>query len=166
MKTKIFRSGFTLVELIFAVALIALLAALALPSAVYAADDAGLVSFAAPSTITNNANNTSVLGSVIKIDKQHAVALIIKTSGNQAGTGNVAVQLARSYDGTNFESTPPTTLRFTNALAGATTIIGYHEIPNTVIGSAHSLKITGIQNYDASASGTNTTIGLLKKTER
>jgi hypothetical protein len=160
MKTK-----FSLLQLIMVTALLALLAALALPQ-VARADDAGLVSFGAPATITNNANNTTVTGSVIKIDKQHSVALIIKTSGSQAGTGNIAVQLARSYDGTNFETTPPTTLRFTNALAGATTIIGYHEIPSTVVGSAHSLKITGIQNYDASASGTNTTIGLVKKVER
>lgn len=141
-------------------------ACLAFATAPALADDAGLVSFSAPATITNNAANTTVTGSVIKIDKQHAVGLVIKTSGTQAGTGNIAVQLARSYDGTNFESSPPTTLRFTNALAGATTIIGYHEIPSSVVGSAHSLKITSIQNYDASASGTNTTIGLVKKVER
>ncbi|NJL18808.1 MAG: hypothetical protein HC901_00325 [Bdellovibrionaceae bacterium] len=143
--------------------MLALLAACTLPAL---ADDAGLTSFGAPSTITNNANNTTVTGSAVKIDKQHSAALIIKTSGTQAGTGNVAVQLARSYDGTNFESSPPAGLRFTNALAGATTIIGYHEISPDLIRSAHSLKITGIQNYDASASGTNTTIGLLKKVER
>jgi hypothetical protein len=144
---------------------VAILALFALAQTAYA-QDAGLTSFGAPATITNNANNTTVTGNAVKIDKQRGAALIIKTSGTQAGTGNVAVQLARSYDGTNFESSPPATLRFTNALAGATTIIGYHEIPESLIRSAHSLKVTGIQNYDASASGTNTTIGLLKKVER
>lgn len=156
---------FSLFKFIVVLAVIALLAAIAMPQ-IARADDASLVSFGAPATITNNVANTGVTGSAIKIDKQHSVALVIKTSGTQAGTGNVAVQLARSYDGTNFESSPPTTLRFTNALAGATTIIGYHEIGADVVGSAHSLKITSIQNYDASASGTNTTIGLLKKVER
>lgn len=143
-----------------------LAAALLAFSSTARADDAGLTSFGVPTTITNNVANTGVTGGVVKIDKQHSAALIVKFQGNGSGTANVAVQLARSYDGVNFESTPPAALRFTNALANTTQVIGYHEINPDLIRSAHSLKITSIQNYDNTVSGTNALIGLLKKKER
>lgn len=165
MNEKTFRpfSRFSPLALLLVFAAIVLIASFVPPAK---ADDAALVSFGAPTTITNAATNTTVTGSVLKIDKQHGCAFVLKTSGDQAGTGNVVVQLARSYDGTTFESSPPATLRFTNALAGATTVVGIHEIADKIINSTHSLKITSIGSAEATAKGTNTVMGLLKKLER
>jgi hypothetical protein len=116
-------------------------------------------------TITNNATQTTGF-TAQKMDNQTSATLVIKFSGDQAGTGNIAVQLARSYDGVNFESAPPATLRFTNAMAGATTVIGVNPISSDLVRDVHSLKITSLQSYETTAKGTNASIFLLLKRVR
>jgi Tfp pilus assembly major pilin PilA len=158
-----FRNRFTLVGLLSVIVVIALLSLFTLPAL---ADDAGPADVGAPTTFTNNVVNTTFTGSAVKIDKQHAVDLVVKIQGNAASTDKVVVSLARSGDGTTFETSPPATLKFTNTLNGTTAVIGYHNIPESLIGSAHSIKVVSIHNESATVPSTNSYVKVIKKLER
>lgn len=111
-------------------------------------------------TITNNSTWSAFATNAIT--KYDSAGLLLTTTGSQAGTGNVVISVFRG-DGTNWETTAY--LKWTNALAGNTTVVYYRELPNSEIGSVSHLRFSA-QNFDASASGTNTTLKLLKKPRR
>lgn len=147
------------------VVMLALLCAGLSAPKVQAADDAGPSYYVSSGTLTNAATWSSI-GNPIKVDKNRAVALFIRFQGNGSSTSDVVVTLARSGDGTNFETSPPSTLKFTNALANTTAVIAYHEIPETLLRSAHSIKCVSAVNAASSVSATNVYIGLVKKKEQ
>lgn len=129
------------------------------------AADVSQINFVTAGTLTNNTTRTNFTTQVIKIDQQTQAALVINMQGDGSATDNVVVTLSRGADGTTFETTPPTTLKFTNALANTSKVVGWHQIPKEVIGSAYALRIVSVVNAATSVSATNVTIGIVKKRE-
>jgi hypothetical protein len=147
-----------------ALTIAAIMAAFSAP--VQAADDVGIVHFYSAGNVTNQATKSSGFDSAsVKVDKQLGVALVLRFQGTGTGTGDVVAKLARSADGTNFETTPPATLSFTNALNNATAVVGYHEISPDLIRSVHSLKLVSLANADDAEGITNVYVGIVKKKE-
>ena len=172
MKTKFSPPSCTLLELFITLAVLALLAALVMPSAVQA-QSVEAVPFGTNSTIAANATATVQLGGGVKIDKQHSAALVVKYQNSTTGTSNNIVKLVRgyTYQGTVwYESTNINALSFTNAAANGTpgfTNVFIHQIPESLIGSAEYLKPYNWFNTDTgSGNSTNAALYLLKKIER
>lgn len=114
-------------------------------------------------TLTNSA--TWSQGGIVPIDKNTMVGLVVKFQGVSAATSNIVTTLARSADGVNFETSPPSTLSFTNALNGTNVVTSFWQIPRDVVGSAQSLKLFSVQNFSGSVNATNATIAIVKKRE-
>lgn len=151
-----------LLRLAVAAVLVALvMVAFVMPAA--AADNAGVVT-AWSTTLTNNATHTlaSTVGWV-KVDRSGSAGVWVKFQGNASGTGNVVTAWARSADGRSYETSPPTSMKFTNALNGTTAVVGFHPIAADLLRGVHSLKLVSVQNADSTASGTNVVIGIGKK---
>jgi hypothetical protein len=113
-------------------------------------------------TLTNAA--TWSPSASVPIDLQSMVGLSIRFQGDGSDTANVITKVFRSSDGVNFETSPPATLFFTNALNNTTAVVGYHQISRDLVGSARALKIT-VQNVASTVKGTNATIAIVKKRE-
>lgn len=128
-----------------------------------AADVSALPFITSGSTLTNAA--TWTVGTSVVIDRQTQAGLAVKFQGDGSSTSDIVCTLARSWDGTNFETSPPSTLKFTNALANTTAVVAFHQIPREVIGSAYSLKLVSIVNAASSVKATNATVALVKKRE-
>lgn len=122
--------------------------------------EVGAVNVLSAGTLTNNATRTTGFTDV-KIDRNEVVACQVNLQGDQAGTGAITLTWARSKDGSTFETTP----RFTvvTALNGNTAVVAFTNL-TALTGAAHSLRLISAQNADASASATNVTISIVKKT--
>lgn len=114
--------------------------------------------FLSGGTLTNNATRTTGF-TAVPFNGDRA-DLVVKMQGDQAGTGNVTLTLARSHDGVTIETTPRFTRVF--ALTGNTAVVGYTNLfaGNT---AARYIHLISAQNADASASATNVTISLIPK---
>src|SRR5438128_966508 len=88
--------------------------------------------------LTNSA--TWAPSTVVYIDGQAFVGLSVRFHGDGSSTSDVVTNVFRSADGVNFETSPPSTLFFTNALNNSTAVVGYFELPTTLVGSARALK--------------------------
>lgn len=123
----------------------------------------GVVDFITAGTLTNSV--TWAQGGTVDISKQSMCGLSVRFQGAASSTSDIVVKLARSADGTNFETSPPSTLSFTNALNGTNVVIGYFQIPRDVVGSVRTLKLLSVQNASGSVNATNATISIVKKYE-
>jgi hypothetical protein len=88
----------------------------------------------------------------------------VRFQGDGSATSDVMTTVLRSADGVNFETSPPSTLKFTNALNNTTAVIGHFQLPRDLVGSAAALKIT-VQNTASTVKGTNAFVGIVKKAE-
>lgn len=124
--------------------------------------EVGMVSFGITNTIGKDATTSVNLGSALSVTGQDNIGLMLKTAGSEAGTGLVTITFARSPDNVNWETSP----RFTwvNSLNGVTPVVGYTNIPSSVIGAAGYIKVVSIVNADANVNGTNSALYLVKKT--
>lgn len=126
--------------------------------------EVGSIDFGINPTVTNNVTSTSAtaVGTAVAVTGQDACGLLFMTQGNAAGTGLVTITFQRSPDNVNWETSPKFT--WINALNGTTAVVGYTNLPNTVVGAAGYIRVYSIQNADASASGTNSVLNIVKKT--
>lgn len=143
------------------ICMVALMAAFCMaPAAKAQAGNVGTVDIISAGTLTNAATwspTTAVL-----IDKQAFVALTVRFQGDGSDTANIVTTVLRSGDGVNFETSPPSTLKFTNALNNTTAVVGYFELTKDLVGSAKALKVT-VQNAATTVKGTNATVSIVKK---
>jgi hypothetical protein len=100
----------------------------------------------------------------VTIDGQTMCGLVVRFQGDGSDTANIITKVFRSHDGVNFETSPPATLFFTNALNNTTAVMGFHQIPRDLVGSARAVKIT-IQNVATTVKGTNAYVQIVKKYE-
>jgi hypothetical protein len=143
------------------ICMVAIVAAFVMqPVAKAQAGNVSTVDIISAGTLTNAATwtpTTSVL-----IDKQAWIGLTIRFQGDGSDTANIVTTVFRSADGVNFETSPPSTLKFTNALNNTTAVVGYFEIPRDVIGSVKAVKVS-VQNAATTVKGTNATVSIVKK---
>ena len=121
--------------------------------------ETGAVNMLTSGNITNNTTRTTGFTDV-KVDNNEIASLQLAFQGTTTSTGAVKVVIARSMDGTNFETTPRQTIGF--ALNSTTAVIGFTNL--TQLGAAHTLRLISAQNDDSAASATNCTISVVKKT--
>lgn len=100
----------------------------------------------------------------VTIDGQSMVGLSIRFTGDGSDTANIITTIFRSADGVNFETSPPASCKFTNALNNTTAVIGYHQIPRDIVGSVRAVKIS-VQNAAVTVKGTAATVAIVKKKE-
>lgn len=122
----------------------------------------GEVKVISSGTLTNAATWSPT--NVVNIDLQSMIGLSVRFQGDGSDTANIITKVFRSSDGVNFETSPPSTLFFTNALNNTTAVVGYHQISRDLVGSARAVKIT-VQNAAATVKGTNATVAIVKKRE-
>lgn len=125
--------------------------------------DVGTIQLLSAGTVTNNTTRTTgFTDAVVDNQKNDEASLQVSFTGDQAGTGAVTLILARSADGTTFETTPR--ISIATAVNGVTAVCLYTNLPNT--GAAYAYRLISIQNADASASITNCTVSIVKKRQR
>jgi hypothetical protein len=144
----------------FAIAILAIVAPPA--KAQNTATGVGEVKVISAGTLTNAA--TWSPSTIVNVDLQSMIGLSVRFQGDGSDTANVITKVFRSSDGVNFETSPPATLFFTNALNNTTAVVGYHQISRDLVGSARAVKIT-VQNVASTVKGTNATIAIVKKRE-
>lgn len=126
--------------------------------------DIGTQSAGITNTIAAATTNTAPVANIIKIDNQDTCGLQFRIQGDASGTGAVTLKLARSVDGTTFETAPQITLA--TALNGTTAVVVYTNISTTFLGAAGYLKVVYIANADATANATNVLLTVIKKNTR
>lgn len=114
-------------------------------------------------TLTNslaaNATTTANLGSVVDLRKWDSVGLQLKFTGIATNAGNLTVSLARSVDGSNWETTP--LVAWVVALDSTNSVIGY---TNFSVQGISYLKVASIANSASSANvATNASLVVLRK---
>jgi competence protein ComGC len=162
--TKKHRIGFELLQIMIVIAVIGMIVALAIPAT--AADDVGSVDMSVTNAWNAAIGNTTNVGNAVKIDKQERVGILMRNQGTAASTAEQIVQLKRGNDLDIYESNPPLSLRFTNALNGTTANISYFEIPPDLIANVDKLKIHWATNASATVNSTNCAVWIIKKAQR
>lgn len=149
------RGGFGLLQLIMAVALIAILAAFALPARAIELTQATVIRPA----ITNNTvltltNGTVTLGSptnvVIDVQQGKRLGLFLKGASSTGSTSNVLAYVEGTPDGTNWITTPIATNTLT--LNGTAAVTSYITIEPSVTDGLRKVRLrsfysTAIANY-------------------
>ena len=120
--------------------------------------ETGAVNFLTSGTVTNATTRTNGFADV-KVDNNEIASLQVAFQGSGTATGTVRLILARSMDGTTFETTPRMTNGF--SLNNTTNVVGFTNL--TQLGAAHTLRLISAQNDDNVASATNVTISVVKK---
>jgi hypothetical protein len=138
--------------------IIGLAAVLVLP----AMAEVGTIDFSITNSIAANATTSVNLGNAVSVTGQDNAGLMLKVQGNAAGTGLITITFARSPNNTDWETSPKFT--WVNSLNGTTAVVGYTNLSSTWIGAAGYLKVVSIVNADASCTGTNASLTLVKKT--
>jgi len=141
-----------------------LIAAALLAATIGWAAEVSVVNFGATNQIVAAGTDSTNVGEAVAVDRQGEgnVALVARVQGSSAGTGNVTVTLARSPDGTVWETTPRFTWAF--PLNGTTEVIAYTNLASGLLGAAHSIKIVSIANADDTIV-TNAYVKVIKKKE-
>lgn len=143
------------------IAIIAAVAALTIT----ATAQTGVVDFGITNALAGSATEATNVGNPVKVDKQNEgdVGLVARMQGSSAGTGNITVTLARSPDGTVWETVP----RFTWVFAqnGTTEVVAYTNLASGLLGAAHSIKVISVAVADDTAV-TNAYIKVVKKQSR
>lgn len=148
MKINI-RKNFTLLELIFVLAVIALLTALAIPQAHAQENPTRLRALTnVPTSIA--ASSVSNFTSIIAIPQDRNLAVQANFAASGAGTDNFQWWAKPSVDGTNFMTHNP--IIFTVAANGTTQVVGDTNITKTVLEGYRALNFFAVSN----ASGTRT----------
>jgi hypothetical protein len=122
--------------------------------------EVGTQSFGITNTIGAALTNTSAAncGSAVYVGNQDNCALVFTAYGNGAGTSNVTFNLARSMDGTVYETSP--TLTWTVAAPGLSSNVYFTNIS---VGAAGYLKVAQVTSAN-STTLTNCSLTLGKKT--
>lgn len=128
------------------ISLLALAAAVALTGTVRA--DVGVVAFTNNATCYSNVALSAGFADV-SIANQDEVGFQLSFGATAAGTGTMTVILARSMDGTTFETAPRMT--FAIAATGTTKAVLYTNLTSTWVGSAKALRCISISNGSAEA---------------
>jgi hypothetical protein len=128
--------------------LLAVIGAVTLMLAVSAVAQVSAVDFISGGTIYSNVTKTTGF-TAVKIDKHKEVGLQLKFQGDRATTGVMTYILARSMDGSTYETSPR--LTFAVAANGNTAVVLYTNLTSTWVGSAKYLKIVSIANADTFA---------------
>jgi hypothetical protein len=144
-----FRKSF-LAQLLFAVALIGLFAALALPARAQVTPTTIVALTNLPATVNAEAISNQV--SIIPLTKNCGVSISGSFRCAAAGTSNIVWQIYPMYDGTN-RTTTPWTVQFTNTTA-VTNWVGVNYTKDQLAGIA-ALNLYGITNQNAGVAMTN-----------
>jgi len=125
-----------------------IIAAILAASVATALADAGTQDFGITNQIVAAGTESSNVGSAINVSKQvdGGLGLVARVQGSSAGTSNITVTLARSPDGTVWETTPRFTWIF--PLNGTTEVVAYTNLASGLLGAAHSVKIISVANAD------------------
>lgn len=142
---------------LFAAAITASLIATIIALPFTARADVGTGNFLSSGTLTNGTTRTTGFSDV-KVEDQEIVGLQLNMQGDGNGTGNVTVTIARSKDGSSFETTPQQVIGF--ALNNNTAVVGFTNLLN--VGAAHTLRLISAINTNG-VSATNVTISVVKK---
>lgn len=108
-----------------------------------------------------SANTTANLGSGVKVDNQDQVGIQLTGQGSASGTGNIITYIARSVDGTNYETAPP--IIWSIPANGTTAVVAYTNLNRDALGSAGYIKPFQMTNANGTADFTNITLKVIKK---
>jgi hypothetical protein len=124
--------------------------------------DVSVIDVGMTNTLVANATQTANLGNPVQVSPQTSVGLALSFVGAAAVTGNVTLTLARSADGTKWETTPQFT--FIVPLNGTNSVVGVTNLPSSVIGSFKWIKVVSAANSAASNnSPTSVVLEVIKK---
>lgn len=120
------------------------------------------VNLGVTNVIAGSGTVTDNMGSAVKVDKHKAAAVWATFNLTDSGTSNLTFKLARSADGSTYE-----TIGFTSTLAanGKTTVQGWFDIPESSLSSAAYLKLISIANANA-APASNVVARIVVKKDR
>jgi hypothetical protein len=144
-------------RILFAVLTLLALLALALP----ARAEIGTETIGITNSLGAAYTTTANLGSAVKVANQDNIGLLFKFQGSTTGTSNIVITVARSVDGTTFETSPPIT--WTVPANGTTAVVAYTNLGTANIGAAGYIKVTSIQNLNITTATTNCSLTVIKK---
>lgn len=126
----------------------ALIAIALMATALTAAAQVSTIDFLSSGTIYSNVSKATGFTDV-KIDKHKEVGLQFKFQGDRATTGTMTFTLARSMDGTTFETTPR--MIYAVAANGNTVVTLCTNLTSTWVGPYKYIRMVSVANADANA---------------
>lgn len=143
---------------LFGLVAVVAVAVLAVPVSVQA--DAGAIPLSLTNSLSPQSAPAANLGSAAKVDDNELVDFVLTFQGDRAATDNITVTLARSHDGTLWDTRHR--LSIAVPLNGNTAVTLYTNLASWV-GAASYVKITTISNAAASCTATNVSAYIQKK---
>lgn len=134
---------------------------IAVACALPAMADVGTQDLATTNKFAGSTTTTANMGNGFFLEKQADVGLCCKFQGDAAGTANAVLCIARSVDGTTYETTP--CINWVIPMNGNTAVVAYTNFNRDLIGPAGWIKVTQCANTN-SANLTNCSVTAIVKT--